>query len=87
MKKIFTSDRDRLIVESIIGLAKKLGLKICAEGVETKEQYDFLVGSNCELIQGYYFSKPVPIEELPNVIKQIHCKNHFAGLDEKVVQL
>jgi len=87
VKKIFTSDSDRLIVESIIGLAKKLGLKICAEGVETKEQFDFLAQSNCELIQGYYFSKPVPIEELPGMVKQIHCKHHFAGIDDKVVHL
>ena len=56
-------ERSRLIVGETITLAKKLGLDIVAEGIETREQVDFLVEQNCDLIQGFYFSKPLPIEE------------------------
>ncbi|QOP43297.1 EAL domain-containing protein [Sulfurimonas sediminis] len=54
---------DVAIVKTIISLAKNLGLQIIAEGVETKEQLDFLVQEGCYDIQGYYFSKPLPVDE------------------------
>ena len=38
-------------------------MKIVAEGIETKEQVDFLVNENCDLIQGYYYAKPMPVVE------------------------
>ena len=50
-----------------MSLAKNLGLKVIAEGVETKEQLDFLRDEMCDEIQGYYYYKPMPasqIEEL-----------------------
>ena len=56
-------DRSRLIVGETISLAKKLGMEIVAEGIETREQVDFLAEQNCDLIQGFYFSKPLPVEE------------------------
>lgn len=52
------------IVKSIITLAKTFGLFITAEGVENKEQLDFLVAQECEEIQGYYFSKPLSFDDL-----------------------
>lgn len=55
--------RGKLIVEDTITLAKKLHMKIVAEGIETREQVDFLAGMNCDLIQGYYFAKPMPVSE------------------------
>ncbi|SFB89475.1 EAL domain-containing protein [Pseudoalteromonas denitrificans] len=87
VKKIFSSDSDRLIVESIIGLAKKLNLKVCAEGVETKEQYEFLSNFDCELIQGYYFSKPVPLEDLKSKVDSIHNSHVFSGKSSNVIHL
>lgn len=54
---------DVAIVRTIISLAKNLGLQIIAEGVETKEQLDFLVKEGCYKIQGYYFSKPLSADE------------------------
>ncbi|MDB2562257.1 EAL domain-containing protein [Sulfurimonas sp.] len=54
---------DVAIVEAIIGLSKSLNLDIIAEGVETKEQLDFLVLRGCSNIQGYYYSKPIPADE------------------------
>jgi EAL domain-containing protein (putative c-di-GMP-specific phosphodiesterase class I) len=52
-----------LIVQSIIGIARSLGLEVIAEGVETYEQLAFLEENHCFLYQGYYFSHPVSIEQ------------------------
>lgn len=51
------------IIKSVINLAHACDIKVIAEGVETKEQMDFLRNEDCDMIQGYYISKPVPIEE------------------------
>lgn len=50
------------IITSVFALAKKLGLPITAEGVETKSQYEFLREMDCDIIQGYYFAKPMQYE-------------------------
>lgn len=49
-------------------MAKSLKLQVVAEGVETKEQMLFLTENQCDLLQGYYFSKPIPIDDLENLI-------------------
>ena len=59
---------DVAIVKTIISLAKNLNLNIIAEGVETKEQVEFLVKNGCSNIQGYYYSKPLSEDD---------CKNFF----------
>ncbi|MCQ2502693.1 MAG: bifunctional diguanylate cyclase/phosphodiesterase [Saccharofermentans sp.] len=58
-----TQARGELIVAKAIELAKSLNLETVAEGVERKEQVDFLANAGCDLIQGYYFDKPLPKEE------------------------
>lgn len=55
--------KGKIIVGDTIALAKKLDMKIVAEGIETREQVDFLATVDCDLIQGYYFDKPMPVEE------------------------
>lgn len=52
------------IIKSTIALAHNLGLKVVAEGVETKEHVEFLSKAGCDIFQGYYFSKPLPVDEL-----------------------
>lgn len=52
------------IVKAAIGLAHNLGIKVVAEGVECREAYDFLMHVGCDLIQGYYVSRPAPASEL-----------------------
>lgn len=59
--------RGMLIVSEVIDLAKKLNMRIVAEGIESREQVDFLAEQNCDLIQGYYFAKPMPIDEFEKV--------------------
>lgn len=59
----YNQKNGRLIIEAIIALAKKINMAVVAEGVETLEQVEFLKSINCDLIQGYYFSKPLTIKE------------------------
>jgi EAL domain-containing protein (putative c-di-GMP-specific phosphodiesterase class I)/GGDEF domain-containing protein len=61
-----TNPKSKLIIASIVDMAKKLGIHTLAEGVETKEQYEYLKMIGCEIIQGYYFGKPMPVEEYQN---------------------
>ncbi|MCM2358661.1 MAG: EAL domain-containing protein, partial [Geobacteraceae bacterium] len=49
---------------AIIAMSHNLGLKVIAEGVETKEQLELLRSSNCDEIQGFYLKKPVSAEEI-----------------------
>ena len=58
--------KGRDILETIIVLSKKLGMEVITEGVETKEQLDMLNAMGCNMYQGYYFSKPIPVEEFEN---------------------
>lgn len=57
-------EKAKTIITAIVNMAKALNLSTLAEGVETKKQFLFLREIGCEKIQGYYFSKPMPIEEL-----------------------
>lgn len=66
------NDNDAKIVETIILMAKSLGLNTVAEGVETEEQLQLLGGFDCDLIQGYYFARPMPVEELIRFLKGFH---------------
>lgn len=54
---------DNAIVTTILAMAKQLKLKVVAEGVETEEQFDFLKTEGCDLIQGYLFGRPLPVDE------------------------
>lgn len=56
------SNSDEIIVRTVINLAHNLGLKVVAEGIESKEVWDNLQAINCNTAQGYYLSKPVPAE-------------------------
>ncbi len=51
-------------------MAKQLGIKIIAEGVETEEQFEFLKKEGCDLIQGYLFSKPIPADEFIKLLTE-----------------
>jgi len=57
------SDRGEIVVSQAIALAKQLRMRIVAEGIEKKEQVDFLAEAGCDMIQGYYFAKPMPADE------------------------
>ncbi len=58
------NEKSRIIIKNIIHLAKGLSLRTLAEGVETKEHVEFLSECGCERMQGYFYSKPLPYDEV-----------------------
>ncbi len=63
VRDVTTNKDDAAIAASIIALAHSLQLSVIAEGVETQAQLHYLDGQRCDVVQGYYFSRPVPAEE------------------------
>jgi len=66
---------DELMISTIISMAKIFDLKTVAEGIETEEQFNFLLGKGCDIFQGYYFSKPLSKEDF-----EIFYKKSFSKL-------
>jgi EAL domain-containing protein (putative c-di-GMP-specific phosphodiesterase class I) len=64
VRGIGTPEGDTRIVKAIVALAHSLDLTVVAEGVETRAQLDFLKKLNCDLVQGYFYSPPLPVGEL-----------------------
>lgn len=63
--------KNKILIRSIINLSKDLKYNIITEGVETKEQVNLLAGLGCNIIQGFYFSKPLPKYEMEALLKNI----------------
>ncbi|MEG0614757.1 MAG: bifunctional diguanylate cyclase/phosphodiesterase [Oscillospiraceae bacterium] len=82
--EFFTKSGDKLRSESVIkdtiSLAKHLNMEIVAEGIETKEQVDLLKENGCDLIQGFYYAKPMPTEDFAELMKY----NSTEEITEKV---
>jgi diguanylate cyclase (GGDEF)-like protein len=64
VSQIGTSKRSELITITIIEMAKNLNLNVCAEGIETHEQSAFLTDNGCNILQGFLYSKPIPLDAL-----------------------
>ena len=64
------ADRSRKIIKNIISMAKELGMPVITEGVETKEHVDFLTQVGCDIFQGFYFAKPMSLEDF----EKEYCK-------------
>ncbi|MBC7958908.1 MAG: EAL domain-containing protein [Vallitaleaceae bacterium] len=69
MDQLLQSDKQEKITKAIIKLAHDLGLKVIAEGVETKEQLGLLTLFKCDVVQGYYYSKPVTEAAILKLLK------------------
>ena len=69
MRRGKNTEKGQIVIESVVGLAKKLNFVIVAEGVETQEQADFLRETGCDIIQGYLYSKPVAEPQFLELIK------------------
>lgn len=70
VQSTLAEQNSRSIIISIISLAHSMGLKVTAEGVETKDQVDFLAEHHCDEFQGYYFSHPLNQTDLENFLKR-----------------
>lgn len=70
VRNLASDKENRVIVSTIISMAKKLGLKVVAEGVENKEEVEILKEEGCNYIQGYYYSKPLRYEGFKNFCDQ-----------------
>ncbi len=70
VKDILSSPDDDAIVSAVIGLAASLRLGVVAEGVETEAQLGVLRSKNCDEIQGYYLSRPIPAQEVPGLCRK-----------------
>ncbi|MBO6241346.1 MAG: bifunctional diguanylate cyclase/phosphodiesterase [Butyrivibrio sp.] len=69
IREFETNKKSRVILATIVNMAKELGIHTLAEGVETQEQYDFLRRIGCEKLQGYLFGKPKPMSEIDRSIE------------------
>lgn len=67
--------KNKIIAETIIMIANNLNLKVVGEGVETKAGIEFLNSKGCDILQGYFFSKPLPEDELINLLKKNQIKS------------
>lgn len=81
VRDIATIESDATIVSAVIGMGNNLKLKVTAEGVETKEQLEFLLEKNCTEGQGFYFSLPVDAEAFSNLhdSTKSHHRGHWAS--------
>ena len=70
--RLLQGDEGKLLVDSLAAMVKKMGKKIVAEGVETKEQLDELISVGVDYIQGFYFSKPLPAEQFVKYVSDFN---------------
>lgn len=71
IRDIPNSAEDMTLVKAVIALAHSIGLDVVAEGVETEEQAQFLRKHSCEELQGYLFSRPLPVDEFEKMLREV----------------
>ncbi len=80
VRDITSDENDAAICSATIALAHSLGLQVVAEGVEEQEQEEFLARHECDFVQGYLYSRPVPAETIARLAKEQRTKG---GTEEK----
>ena len=71
---VCTNPKEKCMVEGIIRLAHQLGIQVVAEGVEEEEQVEYLKAIFCDFVQGYYFSRPKPFNEIIDIVGKKYKK-------------
>lgn len=79
IRDMMSDTESATLVGTIIGLAQALGHEVVAEGVETQEEAQVLAGLGCELVQGYYFSRPVTADLIPGLMQKDFRKQDTDG--------
>ena len=81
------TQKGRAVISTVVDLAKNLDMDVISEGVETKEQVEFLTEIHCAMVQGYYFSKPMPIDEFEKLwyadLEEIHRRKERAAAQQQ----
>ena len=70
VRELEESERAYMILKFIMMLARDLGMDVIVEGVETKKQLDYLVSLGADKIQGYYFSRPLPVPDFKKLVEE-----------------
>lgn len=68
IKNILENKKNQAIIDAILILAEKLNISVIPEGIETKEQTDYLKLKNCKNMQGYYYYRPIPVDEIKELL-------------------
>ncbi len=79
VKDITSDANDRAVVQAVIAMAHNLNLRVVAEGAETPEQVSFLRTQDCDEMQGFFTSRPVPAAEAQPILLDGHCRK-IAGI-------
>lgn len=80
VKELNQSKGDQAVVNAIVSMAHDLGIDTIAEGVENKEQLQYLYEQGCDAIQGFYFARPLTATELENLLNHEHSEGCFSKL-------
>ena len=62
------NDKSRIVVKNTINMLKELDMEVIVEGVEDQEQQDFLIECGCKNAQGFYYYRPMPVEEFEELL-------------------
>lgn len=65
------------MIASILDMTEKLHISTVAEGIETQQQMEYIRTVNCDTIQGYYFSRPLPVEEFEAWLREFKIENYM----------
>ncbi len=77
VREMQKDEKNFRMVKMIMDIAKFLGVPVVAEGVENEEQYKMLKSSGCDIVQGYYFSKPLPAQDFEAFVKELAQQGDF----------
>ena len=70
VNELINNSSDQALVKSIITLADSLSIEVLAEGIESNKQEEALVGLGCDYAQGFFYSKPIPVDDIPAFIRK-----------------
>ena len=87
MRDIDQPDSSAVIVKAILGLGKSLRVRVTAEGVETREQLEWLRAEGCDQIQGYLISPPVPADKAMDQYEYWNSHSPWAGAGGPVIDV
>ncbi len=82
---IDVNPENKKIMEMIVNLSHELGMKVLAEGVETKKQLDQIIEMGCDYAQGYYFYKPLPVNEFEELLLEQSQKSSFIDKERSII--